>query len=401
MQSDHEFRRALDDIKARAPIEEIVGERVNLVPRGRLLWACCPFHDEKTPSFKIDPAAGTWYCFGACRKGGDVVQFLIEADGVGFMDAVEILASRTGVELPRKKRERNPSDDRGLAALAFADHWYQRQLAGPGGRDARGYLERRGVERSAIEAFGLGFAPAGRAFLEAARAEGIRFEDLERTGLARRGEDQSAYSFFRGRLMIPIRDEKGRTVAFGARRLIDGEAGGPKYINTPETPYFHKGRVIYALDRAMSAVRRSGHLVLVEGYTDVIAAHQAGLPTVAAVLGTATTRDHARLAKRAAARRISLVFDGDEAGRQAAYRGLEGLLSLEADIEVVVLPPGKDPADVLADGVEAFQARLDAGLSWIEFVTGGLSIVLDFMTPVRVVLSPINNTGTQRTENKN
>ena len=291
--SDPEFRRVLEDIKLRAPIEEIVGERVPLVQKGRVFWACCPFHDEKTGSFKVDPERGTWYCFGACRKGGDVISFLQESDGVTFMDALEILASRVGVTLPRRRPRRTVEGDKGLAALAFADQWYQRQLSGPAGREARGYLERRGITRSAIEAFGLGFAPTGRAFLDAAHAEGIRFEDLESTGLARRGEDGSVYSFFRGRLMIPIRDLSSQTVAFGARRLSEGEHAGPKYVNTPETTYFHKGRLVYALDRAIESVRRAGHLVLVEGYTDVIAAHQAGVPFVAAVLGTATTSDHA------------------------------------------------------------------------------------------------------------
>ena len=377
---DAEFRRVLEDIKLRVPVEEVIGERVHLVQRGRLLWACCPFHDEKTPSFKIDPEQGNWYCFGACRKGGDVITFLQQADGVTFMDAVEILAARVGITLPKRRPERSAADDRGLAALAFADDWFQRQLQAPAGREARDYLARRGISDNAVRAFGLGFAPLGRGLLDAAHAARFSPQDLERTGLARRGEDGSAYAFFRGRLTIPIRDLGGRTVAFGARRIADGDPTGggnpgPKYVNTAETEYFHKGRIVYALDRALDAVRRAGHLVLVEGYTDVIAAHQAGVPIVGAVLGTATTPEHAELVRRAGARRISLVFDGDEAGRQAAYRGLEGLLGLESELEVVVLPQGQDPADVLAGptGAAAFRAHLDAGLPWIEFVARGLT----------------------------
>ncbi|MEZ6013675.1 MAG: DNA primase [Planctomycetota bacterium] len=367
----------LEDIKLRAPIEEIVAERVHLTQRGRVLWGCCPFHDEKTPSFKVDPEQGNWYCFGACRKGGDVVTFLQVADGVTFMDAVEILAARVGVALPKRRPERSVSDDGGLAALAFADAWFQRQLGSgghAGGREARDYLQRRGVSEDAVRAFGIGFAPTGRALLDAAAEARIPLDDLERAGLVRRGEDGSPYSFFRGRLMVPIRDLAGRTVAFGARRLVDNDAAGPKYINSAESEYFHKGRLVFALDRSIDAVRRSGHLVLVEGYTDVIAAHQAGVANVCAVLGTATTQEHAVLLRRAGARRISLVFDGDEAGRQAAYRGLEGLLGLEADLEVVVLPAGQDPADVLSgpDGAAAFRAQLDAGLAWTDFVAAGL-----------------------------
>ncbi len=376
---DAEFRRVLEDIKLRVPVEEVIGERVHLVQRGRLYWACCPFHDEKTPSFKIDPEQGNWYCFGACRKGGDVFSFLQQADGVTFIDAVEILAARVGITLPKRRPERSAADDRGLAALAFADDWFQRQLQGPAGREAREYLARRGISDNAVRAFGLGFAPLGRGLLDAAQAARFSAQDLERTGLARRGEDGTYYAFFRGRLTIPIRDLGGRTVAFGARRIADGGGAegsnpGPKYVNTSETEYFHKGRIVYALDRAIDAVRRAGHLVLVEGYTDVIAAHQAGVPIVGAVLGTATTTDHAELVRRAGARRISLVFDGDEAGRQAAYRGLEGLLGLESELEVVVLPQGQDPADVLSglDGAAAFRAQLDAGLPWVEFVARGL-----------------------------
>jgi DNA primase len=373
---DADFRRVLEDIKLRAPIEEIVGERVNLVQRGRLYWGCCPFHDEKTPSFKIDPEQGNWYCFGACRKGGDVLSFLQQADGVTFMDAVEILAARVGVALPKRRAERSGpgANDGGLAALAFADEWFRRQLAGPGGREAREYLVRRRISEDAVQAFGLGYAPTGRGLLDAAAAAKVALADLERAGLVRRGEDGGHYSFFRGRLVIPIRDLAGHTVAFGARRLVDGDAAGPKYINSAESDYFHKGRIVYALDRAIDAVRRASHLVLCEGYTDVIAAHQAGVPIVCAVLGTATTGDHAELLRRAGARRISLVFDGDEAGRQAAYRGLEGLLGLDADLEVVVLPGGQDPADVLSarDGAAAFRAHLDAGLAWIDFVAQGL-----------------------------
>jgi DNA primase len=167
---DAEFRRVLEDIKLRAPIEEIVGERVNLVQQGRVYWGCCPFHDEKTPSFKVDPERGNWYCFGACRKGGDVLTFLQQADGLTFMDAVEILAARVGIALPQRRPERDRTTDKGLAALAFADDWFRRQLAGPGGRDAREYLARRRVSADAVQAFGLGFAPTGRGLLDAALA---------------------------------------------------------------------------------------------------------------------------------------------------------------------------------------------------------------------------------------
>ena len=347
-----------------------MGETVELVSRGKLLWGCCPFHDERTPSFKVDPAVGMWYCFGACRKGGDVIRYVQDRNNLSFRDALELLASRVGVELPRKKPRRTRENDPGLAALEFAQRFFTRELAREGGEVARRYLASRGFNDNARDAFGLGWAPrSGAALVAAARREGIAEAALIDTGLARRSDrGGDVYSFFRGRLMIPIRDDRGQTVAFGGR--VVGDDDGPKYVNTPETRYFHKGRLIYGLDRAIDAVRRSGHLVLVEGYTDVIAAHVAGAQNVGAVLGTATTDMHAGLVRRAGARRVSLVFDGDEAGRQAAWRGLEGLLPLDVTLEVVTLPQGEDPADVLMapGGAEAFGARVETGTPWLEFV---------------------------------
>lgn len=370
MSFDPDFRRAIEEIKLRAPIETIVGETVELKQKGRDHWACCPFHEERTPSFKVDVREGTWYCFGACRKGGDVIKFVQERGNMTFMDAMELLAAQTGVELPRRKARRTKENDPGLAALSFAASYFQAELRREEGREARRYLASRRFEENAIEAFGLGWSPRnGRRFLKAAEAEKIPADALVDVGLARRRDGNGElYAFFRGRLMIPIRDQRGATIGFGGR--VVGDDDGPKYVNTSETRYFHKGQVIYALDRALEHVRARGHLVLVEGYTDVIAAHAAGLPNVGAVLGTATTEMHAALVRRAGTRRVSLVFDGDEAGRRAAWRGLEGLLPLQVKLEVVPMPEGVDPADVLMGdgGVAAFTARLETGLSWLDFV---------------------------------
>lgn len=379
MASDHEFRAAIEEIKLRAPIESIVGETVDLKAKGRTLWGCCPFHEERTPSFKIDPAQGTWYCFGACRTGGDVIRFVQERGNMTFMDALSLLAAQFGVDLPKQRPKKTRDNDPGLAALAFAEGFFRRELTRPDGKAARDYLKSRGFGENAAEAFGLGWAPhGGRALIEAARREKIEVQALLASGLARvsGGDDRGrapsretdVYSFFRGRLMIPIRDERGQTVAFGGR--VVGDSDGPKYVNTSETKYFHKGRLIYALDRAIDTVRRSGHLILVEGYTDVIAAHVAGQSNVGAVLGTATTEMHAGLVRRAGAKRVSLVFDGDEAGRRAAWRGLEGLLPLDMTLEVVPMAEGVDPADVLMgeDGAAVFSSLVETGISWFEFV---------------------------------
>lgn len=371
-----DFRKALDEIKLRAPIEEVVRERVGgLTRRGGLFEACCPFHEEKTPSFKVDPRRGSWHCFGACSEGGDQISFIERFCSVSFMEAVDILASRTGVEVPRKGGRRGPSreeSDRAREALARAVTFFAERLGRSEGRAAREYLEQRGLERNTLEAFSVGWAPAnGQALVDLARSEDRSLDVFEEVGLVRRNDSGRPYDFFRGRLVIPIRDLRGRTVGFGARRLV--EADGPKYINTPQTALFNKSELVYGIDRALGEVRRTGHLVLVEGYTDVMAAHQVGISTVGAVLGTATTEAHAGLVRRTGARRVSLVFDGDEAGRQAALKALHGLLPLEIELDVTILPSGEDPCDLLVrEGAAPFLATLDQAAGWFDYVVEGL-----------------------------
>jgi len=378
--SQDDLRGAIETTKLRVPIEDLVRERVPSLKRTGALWvACCPFHEERTPSFKVDPRRGTWHCFGACATGGDQISFLQRLDHLEFFEALEILAARAGVELPRRQRTSVDASDPLLFALGEAQEFFRRELAGREGRIARGYLEERGIAANTIDAFGLGYAPSrgqalvdfARSLVRAGRVPSI--EPFQRAALVRSGDDGHHFDFFRGRLMIPIRDLAGRTVGFGARRLHDGTSD-PKYINTPETPAFHKGRLIYGLERALADVRRGGHLILVEGYTDVIAAHQAGLAHVAAVLGTSTTEEHAALVRRSGARRVSLVFDGDAAGRQAAFRALAGLLPLSIELEVVGLPEGTDPFDlVVREGAEAFLAHLEMGRAWFDFAVEGLA----------------------------
>jgi len=370
-----DFRRAIEEIKLRAPIEDVVREHVPSLRKSGALWvACCPFHDEKTPSFKVDPRRGSWYCFGACAEGGDQISFVERITGVQFLEALEILAARTGVELPRRKgRGERREDDPTWGVLAAAVGYYREVLSSDEGRLAREYLRRRGLSEETAMAFGLGWAPAaGQALVEYARRERLAWEVLAGCGLVRKNDRGRPYDFFRGRLMIPIRDVEGRTVGFGGRRLGDDE-GGPKYVNTAETALFKKGRLVYGLDLALAEARRERHLILVEGYTDVMAAHQVGVQRVAAVLGTSTTEDHAARIRRCGAKRISLVFDGDEAGHRAARRALAGLIPLEIGIEVVTLPTGQDPCDLLlGEGPEAFLERVDAGEEWFEFLLAGL-----------------------------
>ncbi len=375
---DDDFKRALEAIKNRAPIEDVVRERVPTLRKAGALWqACCPFHDERTPSFKVDPRRGTWHCYGSCGAGGDQISFLERVDNLSFLEAVEILAARTGVELPRKKRV-DPAvkegERRQRAALEAAASYYKKSLHSPEGRRAAEYLVGRGLGATTGDVFGVGYAPsAGTALCEHLRGQGHEFEALEAAGLARRNDSGRTYDFFRGRLMIPIRDVEGGVLGFGGRRLSDDDEAGPKYVNTPETELFKKGRLIYAWDRALKEVRKCGRVALVEGYTDVMAAHQVGVPFVAAVLGTSTTEDHAALVRRSGARVVQLVFDGDNAGRKAAFKALHGLLPLELELQVAVLTAGDDPCDIcVREGAAGFLARLDMAVHWFTFLIDGL-----------------------------
>ncbi len=374
----NDFRRAIEEIKLRAPIEDVVREHVPTLKKAGALWtACCPFHEEKTPSFKVDPRRGTWHCYGACSEGGDQISFVERFTGLGFMEALEILAARSGVEIPKTSRSgarQDPKSDPAYDLLLRASRFYAKELCGEAGRGALEYLKQRGLSDEIIGQFGLGWAPAsGRELTHLAREQGIAFELLEQSGLARKNDQGRAYDFFRGRLMIPIRDAEGRTVGFGARRLGD-DGGGPKYINTPETELFKKNKLVYGFDQALPEARRSRHLILVEGYTDVMAAHQVGLKQVGAVLGTSTTQNHATLVRRCGAHRISLVFDGDAAGSQAARRALHGLLHLDVEIHIVRLPEGQDPCDLLLkDGAEAFLARIEEAPDWFTLLCDDLA----------------------------
>jgi DNA primase len=353
---DIEFRQLVESLKLRSPIEEVVSARVEgLKRRGALWWARCPFHDERTPSFAVDPRRATWRCYGACGEGGDVIGFLERFDGVGFLDALRLLARAAGIELPDDafRARRAPHEDearreRLLACLARAQVFYARELRARTGGPALTYARERGLSEETLEAFGLGWADGGgQALLDAARASGVSFEDLRAVGLARESESGHAYDFFRARLMIPIRDRVGHVVGFGGRLLPGDEREGGKYVNTAETELFKKGRLIFGLDRAERDVRRTRHMIVVEGYTDVMAAHQAGFSQVVAVLGTATTDEHAALVRRAGAERVTLLFDGDEAGRRASEKALLGLIGLGITIDVVRIPGGADPCDLL------------------------------------------------------
>ena len=349
----------LDELRARVPLSPVVGRRVKLLRAGREWKGCCPFHDEKTPSFYVNDDKGFYHCFG-CGAHGDVIRFLTEQEGLPFMEAVKQLAGQAGMEVPSpspQAAQRQDEADALMALTARAADWYRQQMAGPAGAEARAYLARRGVSAAIAEAFALGFAPGSG--LKAALGNADEARMLE-AGLLGRGDDGSLYERFRGRLMFPIRDRRGRVVGFGGRALGDVQ---PKYLNSADGPLFDKGRLLYNLDRAGPAARKSGRLVVVEGYMDVIGVAEGGISELVAPLGTAMTEAQLELAWRLVDAPL-LCFDGDGAGQRAALRAcLRALPLLQPgkSLSIATLPAGEDPDDLVRrGGTDAFEAVLSA-----------------------------------------
>ena len=372
----------LDEIRARIPLEGVVGRRVRLTRRGREAIGLCPFHNEKTPSFTVSEDKGFFHCFG-CGAHGDVIAFVMRDEGLGFSEAVARLADEAGLAMPARDRHAEAREEKrrslyGVVEAAAA--WFESELAGPRGAPARRYLAERGVDAAAIARFRLGYAPDGRTALRAALAQqGIAEEAMLAAGLLVAPQDGGrAYDRFRGRLLFPIGDRRGRVVAFGGRAL-----GGrtPKYLNSPETPLFGKGAVLYGHHLAAPAARKAGRVVAVEGYMDVIALHQAGLAWAVAPLGTALTERQIEALWRLAETPV-LCFDGDEAGAHAAARAIERalpLLGAGRSLAFAALPPGQDPDTVVREGGRrAMAALLDAAAPlseklW-EMATGGRAL---------------------------
>jgi|AntRauTorcE11898_2_1112593.scaffolds.fasta_scaffold00691_10 DNA primase len=357
----------IDDLLARVDIVDVVDARVPLKKQGSNHVACCPFHEEKTPSFTVSPTKQFYYCFG-CGAGGSALGFIMEYDRVEFVEAVETLAAELGVEVPRSGGGRAGEDEgleRVYAALAAADRYYQGQLRQA--NEAIEYLRQRGISGATAKRFGLGYAPPGWSHL-IDEANAGPLDDLLRAGLVNRNDANRTYDRFRGRVMYPIRDRRGRTIAFGGRVLDDGT---PKYLNSPETPVFHKGRELYGLYEARRARRDPDRLVVVEGYMDVIVLAEHGIDYAVATLGTSTGQAHAeRLFS--VTREIVFCFDGDEAGRQAAWRAMTHTLPVLTDgreARFLFLPEGEDPDSMVrAEGREAFEARLAQAKPLADFL---------------------------------
>ncbi|MBS0284832.1 MAG: DNA primase [Proteobacteria bacterium] len=347
----------LDELRARTSLSALVGKTVKLTKVGREYKGCCPFHNEKTPRFYVNDEKGFYHCFG-CSAHGDAIRWMTDQRGLPFIDAVKELAAAAGMEMPAPdpRAAQKAERQKGLHdAMAEAQAWFVSQLSGISGGEARKLAERRGLSSQTVRDFGIGFAPDARGKLRAALKE---YGDpaLVEAGLLISVEGKEPYDRFRGRLMIPIRDQRGRVIAFGGRVIGDGE---PKYLNSPDTPLFDKGRTLYNIDRAAPAARKTNRVFVVEGYMDVIALAQAGIAESVAPLGTALTEHQLERLWRMVDV-PTLCFDGDNAGQKAAIRAAHRALPMLApgrSLAFVTLPDGQDPDDLVkARGAGAFEA---------------------------------------------
>ncbi len=365
----------LDELRSRTVLSTLIGKSIKVTRAGREWKACCPFHHEKTPSFTINDDKGFYHCFG-CSAHGDAIRWMTDQRGLSFIDAVKELADAAGMAIPAPDPRAAERAERALSlrdVTEAAARWYAEQLAGDEGAEARAYLKRRGISPATASAFGIGLAPEGRTRLKAALTQ-FALPMLIESGMLIQPPDDAPkdrrepYDRFRGRLMIPIRDTRGRVIAFGGRILGAGE---PKYLNSPDTPLFDKGRVLFNLDRAAAAARKAERLILVEGYMDVIALAEAGIAEAVAPLGTALTEAQIELAWRHAPVPL-LAFDGDSAGQRAALRAAARALPLLRpghSLDFVMLPAGKDPDDIVRSGGRAaFDALLAQAIPLVDLI---------------------------------
>jgi DNA primase len=386
MSSLSSLRAFADQVRAAADIVEVVGQYAELKRAGANMKACCPFHQEKTPSFNVHPGKQIFKCFG-CGKGGDVISFVREIERVDFREALEILARKYGLEVP--KFQARDKDDEELRwrqtlgeVLEHAAAYYKARLAHPDqGAFARRYLTERGLQREIIETFGLGVASSeGEALARHLTAKGYSQKTLVEAGVAaNRKSGEGIYDYLRDRLIFPILDARGKVIAFGGR-IFEGD--GPKYLNTPETPLFQKGRELYGLSHARDAMTRLGApAVLVEGYMDVIACHQAGVKSAVASMGTSLTPDQARLIRRYAPEAVFL-YDADEAGIKATLRGVEILVAANLAVRIGRMPAGEDP-DSLAKkgGPEALQKVVADAVPFFDFLVAQARQRFDLSSP--------------------
>ena len=365
----------LQTVRERSRIEDVVGAFVTLRPAGGgSLVGLCPFHDEKTPSFRVTPARGFYHCFG-CGEGGDVIRFVEKIQNVSFVEAVEFLADRAGVQLrytqPDGQRQEPGRRLRILEANRLAAEFYSAQLASPEAITGRRFLDGRGFDQAAAEHFGIGYAPQdGHVLGRHLRTQGFKDEELVAAGLIR----HTGWDFFQGRLLWPIRDAGRSVLGFGGRRLFDDDRMPAKYLNTPETPVYKKSQVLYGLDLARPNIAKKHQAVIVEGYTDVMAAHLAGVDTAVASCGTAFGDEHGKLVQRligadSRSGEVIFTFDGDAAGRAAALKVFSGDEHFSAQTYAAVDPNGLDPCDLrIQQGDAALRELIGRRIPLYEFV---------------------------------
>ena len=393
----------IDEIRQRIDIADLIGTRTPLRKAGRTLKGLCPFHPEKTPSFVVYPDQWSYHCFG-CGAHGSGIDFVMATQNVEFKDALAELAGRAGLSLAGLRKEADPEVEhvhqRLRAALEAANRFfYNLLLNSPSAAAARAYAEQRGLDKSTIDAFQLGYSPSGWSELrEYLTGEGFTDQELIESGLLVQRDDGKLYDRFRDRLTFPIRDADGRLVGFGARTLGNAQ---PKYLNSPQTALFDKGAVPYGIDRAKQAIRQAGQAVVVEGYMDVIALHQRGIQNVVAAMGTSLTDRQIRGLKRFSSN-IVLALDADAAGAEATLRGLEvaraaldhkvvpvptwqGTVryeqALNATIKVAVLPPGQDPDDVAKQGIDRWQALIEQARPVLDYLLETVAARVDPADP--------------------
>jgi DNA primase len=368
---------AIDEIKQKIDIAEVIGQYTTLKKAGRNLTALCPFHSEKHPSFFVYPERQSWHCFGACNTGGDVFAFIMKKEGIDFGEALRLLAQRAGVVLPARTEpgiKKEEKEELYRANEAAALYFNNLLLNAPAAEKARDYVAKRGFTPGTVADFQLGFSLDSWEALKTHLLErGHREADLLTAGLLYQAEDGRTHDRFRGKLMVPIRDSRGRVTGFGARVLDDSL---PKYVNSPQTPTFDKSATLYGIDRAAAAIRQQDMAIIMEGYMDVITAHQNGITNVVASMGTAITETQVSTLKKLS-RNLVLAMDADAAGEEAMLRtvGYENILNSE--IRVVIMPEGKDPDDVIREDINNWQKLVSRAVPLVDFMFEKDTLKLD------------------------
>ena len=369
----------IDEVKQRTDIVEFIGQYAKLTKAGRTFRALCPFHSEKHPSFFVYPEQQSWHCFGACNAGGDVFSFVMKKEGIDFGDALRLLAQRAGVTIPSKFGVEAGGEKQKLYEVnrVAAQYFHNLLVSSPAGEKVRGYLVSRGFSPKTIADFQLGFSPnSWEALKQYLMEKGYSEGELLTAGLVIEAEGGKTHDRFRNKLMFPISDAQGRIIGFGARVLDDSL---PKYINSPQTPIFDKSSSLYGIDRAKSAIRQQDMAVIVEGYMDVITAHQNGFNNVVASMGTSVTEKQVSALKKLT-RNMALALDADAAGEEAMLRCVAYENTLDAEVKVVILPGGEDPDDVIKEDTKIWQKLLEEALPVVDYTFNMVTANLDLAT---------------------